>query len=159
LGLAQDKFIIYGYCFKFYWNCLGIKISRRIRVFLSYNHQHDGKYAKRIANDLRTYGYEVWLDIERLEAGTNIVNVLEKEIQLTLEQGALIVLASSHGLHSKWVSWEFSYALQLGSRVIPCIIDPKPDHMPFELQQIQWIDFTQSYEKGFGSLIKALIRE
>ena len=134
-------------------------ISRRIRVFLSYNHQHDNKYAKRIANDLRTHGYEVWLDIERLEAGTDIVSVLKKEIQLTLEQGALIVLASSHGINSKWVSWEFSYALQLGGRVIPCIIEPKPNNMPFELQHIQWIDFAQSYEKGLETLIKTINSE
>jgi TIR domain len=131
-------------------------ISREIRVFLSYSHIHDMDMARRLKDDLEMRGYEVWLDIERLEGGSVWAKQIHNAIDRTLEKGALVVLLSADSVASKATMGEVEYALGRKGRVIPCLIKTRPARIPLALQQIQWVDFTKSYEKGFDQLLESL---
>ena len=131
-------------------------ISRAIRVFLSYSHRDDADVARRLKDDLEMHGYEVWLDIERIESGTNWAVQIQQAIDRTLEKGALVVLLSAASVANKGIMGEVDYALGRKGRVIPCLIKIRPAKVPPALQRIQWVDFTESYEKGLQKLLAAL---
>ena len=119
-------------------------------------HGEDRGVAERLAADLRTRGFEVWLYSESLSCGADFEEQILRAIDRTLENGAMVALVSWRSVESEWILQELKYALAQEGRVVPCLLGPPPPNMPPELERIQWIDFARDYAKGFQCLLRAL---
>jgi hypothetical protein len=132
------------------------KISRCIRVFLSYSRQDSGDLSERLARDLEAKGFEVWLDKDQLHGGDLWVEQTTQAIDKTLERGALVLLMSKTSLRSVFVRNEVRHALGRKGRVIPCLVHRDTDAVPPELRTFHWINFSPSYQRGLSELVHAL---
>lgn len=87
-------------------------------VFISYSRK-DQSTARRLADDLRHHGYDVWMD-DRIEYGGQWLKVIFEAIR---ESSAVIVLMSPEAEKSDWVEKEYLYAKQLQKLVLPLMLD------------------------------------
>jgi hypothetical protein len=124
-------------------------------VFLSYS-RVDRELSERLARDLESKGFEVWLDTDQLQAGDLWEEQITQAIDKTLERGALVLLMSEASLRSVSVRNEVRQALARKGRVIPCLVHGTTNAVPPELRTIQWLDFSPSYERGLSTLVDAL---
>lgn len=121
------------------------------QVFISYSRK-DIKFARRLAGDLESAGFEVWWDISDLKGGDDWVRVIPSAIAASQ---FFVVLLSPNSILSEWVSKEYTYALINRMKIVPAMI--KPCSVPFALNTINYINFTtDDYETGFNNLLKAL---
>jgi hypothetical protein len=102
-------------------------------VFLSYARE-DLEQATRIEQQLTTVGVAVWRDQQKLRAGLNWPKALGEAIAAS---DALVMLWSRRAAESSFVELEWSVALALKKRVIPCRLDRSP--LPASLAATQAI--------------------
>lgn len=110
------------------------------KVFLSYS-SSDQKVAESIASKLNSYGIDVWRDRDRLYAGQEWREGIEKAIASSV---AVVVLVSPRSLRAPYVTFEWAYALGNGARVIPVLIEPTPDTDRHPIATLHYLslDFT-----------------
>jgi len=121
------------------------------QVFISYSRK-DIKFARRLAGDLESAGFDVWWDISDLKGGDDWVRVIPKAIAASQ---FFVVLLSPDAIESEWVSKEYTYALVNRMKIVPAMI--RPCSVPFALNTLNYINFiTDDYEAGFNNLLKAL---
>lgn len=107
-------------------------------VFLSYS-RRDLTLARRLAQDLRADGLQVWMDHEGLEPGTPewgaaIGDAIENA-------GCVVAVLSPDAATSPWVARELNHAEKFHIRIIPILIrGDERDAVPFLLATTQWID-------------------
>lgn len=140
-------------------NCIDkqvARISRKIRVFMSYARK-DLTLAENISRDLRKRGYQVWIDREQLEPGSNWMQSINDAIRETCEKGYIIVLVSEYSLNKPYIRSEIDLALKLRGRIIPCVVESVDFFALPSLSQIQHLNFgNQPYKEAFQQLIHAL---
>jgi TIR domain/SIR2-like domain len=131
-------------------------------AFLCHAHE-DAEFARRLAEQLRGNGINVWLDKDNLRGGDHwdeqIERVLENEVQY-------VVILQSASLKAKevgYVNKEINLAIERQSYyraprifVIPTVID-RPDSNLVELEKIQFIDLSVS--EGVNDLVKTIRRD
>jgi len=121
------------------------------QVFISYSRK-DIKFARRLAGDLESAGFEAWWDISDLKGGDDWVRVIPTAIAASQ---FFVVLLSPDAIESEWVSKEYTYALVNRMKIVPAMI--RPCNVPFALNTLNYINFTtDNYETGFNNLLKAL---
>ncbi len=103
-------------------------------VFVSYARQ-DEPQAKRVADALRSLGYEVWRDDE-LPAHRAYADVIEERLK---SAKAVVVLWSVEAARSQWVRAEADAARAVGT-LVQALIDGHIPPMPFN--QIQCADLS-----------------
>lgn len=120
------------------------------KTFFSYS-RDDSEFVKKLADDLRANGVDIWLDQDDIPVGKN----WDDEIQKALfgAQNQLIVLTPS-AVSSPNVMNEIMVAVTKKKNIIP--IKLKECETPLQIARLQWIDFTTDYDKGFNQLLKAL---
>lgn len=128
-----------------------------MRAFISHSHL-DKAAVERIADRLRRDGHDVWIDTQRLIAGDNILEKVEKGLA---SADVLIVVVSQSSIRSKWVQQEYSaIALQQIStreqRIIPVRLDRS--EVPDYLATRMYIDLTDDFDAGLEVLSNALRR-
>lgn len=97
---------------------------RKPRVFISYGSQ-DRDMAAVLAEKLHRTGFDAWLDIAKINAGTSIVTAISRELA---ETDLILVLLSRDSVASPWCRAEYEAALtqeiETGAkRVVPVILD------------------------------------
>ena len=117
--------------------------NQKPKIFLSYAHEDIGM-AKRIYQDLKRYGLDVWFDNESLLPGQD----WEKEIEKAIETSKyFLVLLSLKGMSERgYVQKEIRLALNIFDRcpeddiyLIPIRLDNcKPVHR--RIKKINWVD-------------------
>jgi hypothetical protein len=107
------------------------------QVFISHC-SADRNLVDRLEGELRARGIATWVDRRKLEAGQQWPREIERAIDSC---HAMLVVLSPDALESQWVRKEYTYALCQHKPIIPLFIRPV-DHIPFELSDIQVIDFT-----------------
>ena len=121
------------------------------KIFLSYSRQDGAAFAQRIAVDLKTYGYDVWIDQEDIRAGMEWDTEIEKALEGC---DCLLFLETEKSVVSVTCLDEVHYALEHDKKVIPLIfVDSKT---PFRLNRLQHIDFIKGYDNGFAFLLNEL---
>src|SRR5215469_16158722 len=101
-------------------------------VFLSYARADEAE-AARVANSLRSGGYQVWRDDE-LPAHRAYADVIEERLQ---SAKAVVVLWSAEAARSQWVRAEADTARSAGT-LVQALLD---DHIPpLPFNQIQCAD-------------------
>jgi predicted secreted protein len=118
-------------------------------IFISYA-QEDRPKAKLIAEELEQRGWSVWWD-RMIPAGRVFDDVIEQEIN---DAKCIIVLWSSHSVHSRWVKSEASEGADR-QILVPVLIEDVP--IPLAFKRIQAADLTTWREgplpSGFEKLV------
>ena len=103
-------------------------------VFISYS-KRDIVYAEKLINILRREGFNPWVDMEGLGAGTHWQTRLQKQI-FTCD--AYILVMSRNAFNSKWVPDELVTAKTKGKPIFPLLLDDT--EMFLAIQTIQFED-------------------
>jgi hypothetical protein len=127
------------------------------KVFVSHSSK-DKPFARRLGNDLKQYGADVWIDECEINIGDSLI---EKISQGIMESNYLIVILSSNSVNAAWVKKEVEIALyrEINGKnicVLPCLLDNS--ELPIFLQGKLYADFRDK-SKYVGSrtkLIKAI---
>ena len=121
------------------------------KIFLSYS-RVDAKFALKLGEDLRVAGLDIWIDQLNIPPG----ETWDEEIQKALENAAcLLVILSATSVESDNVLNEINYALETKKQVIPILLE-NGLKKPFNINRLQHIDFTSSYDSGLNRLLNAL---
>ena len=88
-------------------------------IFISYS-RRDIVYAEKLINALRREGFNPWVDMEGLEAGTQWLRRLQKQI-VTCD--AYILVMSRNSYKSTWVPDELVVAKTKGKPIFPLLLD------------------------------------
>jgi TIR domain len=125
------------------------------QVFMSYS-RRDGDVTQRIVSLLRKQGFDVWLDNEKLIAGTPI---WETEIETAIKRAsAIVVILSPDSKNSEWVRREISLADQYRKRVFPVLVrGDEESSISLRLINRQYVDIRENENAKLGSLASALL--
>jgi HEAT repeat protein len=128
------------------------------QVFVSYKSE-ERKFALQVKERIEGFGYGVWIDNENLRAGED----WRADIDLGIDTSfALVVIISKNVLQSKYMIYEFAYAMALRIHVIPVIYDEGITASDFHprFEGVQHISFVKAdeIEEGFIKLRKELER-
>ncbi len=144
-------------CLDMATDAIGGKIVReqtRIRVFISYSRK-DTSFADRLDVSLKTRGFDTWVDRRKLEGGQDFQDAIQGAIE---RSQVVVVILSPDAVASRNVKLEYRYALNtLGLVVIPVLYKPV-EKVPFDLNDIQWVDFQGSYDDALRNLVNTLAR-
>ena len=103
-------------------------------IFISYSTK-DIVYAEKLINALRREGFNPWVDMEGLGAGTHWLRRLQKQI-VTCD--AYILVMSRNSYNSQWVPDELVTAKSKGKPIFPLLLDDT--ELFLALQTIQYED-------------------
>jgi hypothetical protein len=132
------------------------------RVFISYAKEDIGE-AKRIYNDLKSNGIELWMDSEDLLPGQKWRDEIKKAIK---KSAYFLILISNKSLTKKgFIQNELKIALDILNElpestifIIPVRIeDCEPDDEL--IRERQWVDLFESYENGLDKILKVVKSE
>lgn len=126
-------------------------------VFLSHSSK-DKFFVRELAEKLRSYDIQVWLD----EAELNIGDSLTEKIGAAIEEADyLCVVLSQNSINSQWVQRELQVAMQKELEekrvvVLPLLLE-KVDIPPF-LRDKKYADFTDynEYEESIALILRSL---
>lgn len=103
----------------------------RRSVFISYAHA-DRPDVEESAALLRAGGVQVFIDVRDIDYGERWKDVLQNALA---KCERVMVFWSLAAQASEWVDREWRYALALGKRIVPTLLDPTP--LPAELAEFQ----------------------
>lgn len=137
-----------------------------MNVFISYAHADVG-LAKRVADSLRTAGFQVWLDTTNILPGENRAKILEEAREAREKSDAMVVLLTPEAECNSRIAENVEYALgekRFKGRLIPVIAgfpEPfAPDYIPwvFDLSLFQkiYIPNLEEAETGLKQIARAL---
>jgi hypothetical protein len=87
-------------------------------VFISYSHK-DSEYAHRLADKLRQYGIDIWID-ERIDYGDQWPRVIQDNLNACR---AFLLVMSGNSFNSMWVQNEVSYAQGNNKPIYPLLLE------------------------------------
>lgn len=125
------------------------------RIFVSYSRK-DQQHAERIAEQLKTRGYEVLLDLDDILPTEPWRDRLQ---QLIEEADAVVFLLSPSSAASEVCSWEVEVASELGKKIAPIVIaDVSGVEIPPLLARLNYIFATKQdrLDNAVASLCDAL---
>ena len=124
--------------------------TNRPKIFISYSWK-DKSFASRLECDLRSAGVDVWIDYSETRGGDN----LPKRINDALEWcDTLLLVWSKDAENSSWVELEWTNAIALKKKVIPCVLDK--NKLPAILTNKIYIDF-RDYDLGSDQPLRSLM--
>lgn len=112
---------------------------------------------RRLAEDLKATGVDVWLDEWEIRVGDSLRQRIEEGIQ---SSAWLAVILSEHSVGSQWVNRELNAAFARELEVQRVFILPiRIDNceIPVFLKDKFYADFRFDYEAGLRSLLKAIV--
>ncbi|HMQ80217.1 MAG TPA: TIR domain-containing protein [Ignavibacteria bacterium] len=136
--------------------------------FISYN-EKDGKFAKKIYDNLTNAGIRCWFAPENLKAGDPIVTRIQEAMN---QYDKLILILSENSVSSKWVQNEIEFGLLKEKRtntsfLFPIVLDKSiNDSSSFVIQEMLskrvYIDFSDwknenLFKNSLSKLIRSLI--
>jgi hypothetical protein len=130
---------------------------QRPYVFLSYS-RSEGVVAKRLEQDLRVHGFQVWRDVSSIDPGSPD---WEEAVREGLSHAyAVVLIASPSVIQSRYIKGELSLARRYQpNHIYPVWVDGTdwPDCVPIEFITTEYIDMRgEHYEEGFKVLVKVL---
>jgi hypothetical protein len=122
------------------------------QIFVSYG-GCDAQFAKRLSDDLRKNGFDLWFAEWNLDFGDDFVQNINDGIKTAR---FFLPILSPESIERYWVRFEQKLARAEGKRTIPVLY--KPCMLPDELKTIKYVDFTASdgYESSLRKLVETL---
>jgi formylglycine-generating enzyme required for sulfatase activity len=131
--------------------------EKQRRTFLSYS-RINKDFALKLAKELKTAGFLVWLDQLDIPTGARWDNELEKALE---ECEIFMLILTPAAIASENVKDEIGYAIDNSKRILPILLENC--NVPLRLRRFQYVDFTtMSYDEGVKSakqLLTNLINE
>lgn len=97
------------------------KIKHHLRVVISYSLK-DGNLASRVKGAFEKKDYQVFLDGDRMTAGSVFFDDVSSAIVEASKSGCVAVLLTEHSMRSELVAGEVALALEQGGNVIPVFV-------------------------------------
>jgi HEAT repeat protein len=111
-------------------------------VFVSYSHE-DAHFAHDVIHHIEESRIGGWIDSKDLRPGTNWIASIDDAIEGCF---AVLVIMSAASLSSKYVTYEWAFAMGLGKKVIPIHIQQlSPQEMHPRLSVVQYLDFSSGH--------------
>jgi HEAT repeat protein len=107
-------------------------------IFISYN-QADADFAAVVMMHLEKGGFDTWIDKQRLRPGADWSDEIDRGIANAL---AVVLVMSPDSRSSEYVTYEWSFALGAGVRVVPLLLRETQIHP--RLQRLQYLNFSGS---------------
>ena len=135
------------------------KTNHKYDVFISHRSDHK-PWVETLARNLKTRGYDVFLDLWELVPGYNFADGLHKGLRRSRKG---ILVATPDAVDSGWVREEYDAMLSRKNRessftIIPLVLGDIPD-LPF-LENVHYVDFRdpapQAYRRAFYHLLCGL---
>jgi WD40 repeat protein len=126
-------------------------MAEDIRILISYARRDGSELAQRLQASLQAYGFDVWLDTERIKGGA----VWSTDIERAVDTRPLTLALLSPGSDASEICRaEQLRALDKGNRVIP-VLAAKGANRPVYLYARQYLDFSNpaDYEARFAALV------
>ena len=121
------------------------------QVFISHAHE-DTEFAHRLAADLRTAGWRVWISPDSILPGEKWVDAIERGLATS---GVFVVALTPAAIRSRWVKTETNAAIALehrdAVRLVP--LDVETCEAPLLWSSYQFISFRGRYEAGLRGLL------
>ena len=123
------------------------------RTFISYS-RINKDFALQLALELRSSGFDVWLDQLDIPTGSR----WDDEVEDALEDCEIfMVILTPASSTSDNVKDEIGYAIDTGKRILPILLENAK--VPLRLRRFQYVDFTRKdYDEGVESAKKLLRR-
>ena len=116
---------------------------------------NDKRFARRMANDLMSHGFKVWLDEFEMLPGDSLYEKIQNGIRTS---GWFVIVLSPNSVKSKWCKRELYNALEEEferNRVYVVPVLYKECSIPGFLKEKLWADFQgKKYKTGFNQLLK-----
>lgn len=126
-----------------------------MKVFISYSHE-DRAVVDRLAQDLRIYGFDVWIDFWSMRAGDSLLKKIGEGIT---EAAFFLVALSKASVASDWVNKELEVALHrefAEKRVVVIPLRLEDVAVPPFLTPKVYADFSKDYEVGLKATVEAI---
>lgn len=126
--------------------------EKQRKTFLSYS-RASKDFAVKLAKELKTEGFSVWLDQLDIPAGAR----WDVEVEKALEESEIFMIIMTPGsISSENVRDEIGYAIDNGKHFLPVLLENCT--VPLRLRRFQYVDFTtKSFDDGVESA-KELLR-
>jgi WD40 repeat protein len=122
-------------------------------VFVSYS-RRDGTYVKRLADDLRAQGKEVWVDVEGIRDAEVFPVALLRAIE---GSDAFVFVISPDSVSSVFCDQEVAHASALNKRIIPVALrDVSDAQIPDEIRYRNWIPVDGDPGGAIGRIVSAI---
>jgi hypothetical protein len=126
--------------------------EKQRKTFLSYSRVNKD-FAIRLAKELKSEGFNIWLDQMDIPAGARWDREVEKALR---ESEIFMIILTSASVDSENVMDEIGYAIDNNKRFLPVLLEKC--EVPFRLRRFQYVDFTdKSFDDGVESA-KELLR-
>lgn len=129
------------------------------QVFISHAMMADGDWAQRLAEGLRTHGWQVWIAPNSLLPGEKWMPAIDRGMQ---ESGVFLLLLTQAAVDSKWVQDETYSAIELaqtGETTFIPLQDPNEQitNIPLSWRRYQHVAFGRArFEDGLLDLLTRL---
>src|SRR5215208_7918006 len=120
-------------------------------TFISYS-RVDSEFVVRLARDLKSAGYDIWLDQLDIAKGARWDDAIEAAVE---SSSTFMIVLAPESIESQNVKDELSYAIDSGKHILPVVI--RPCKIPLRLRRFQYVDFTDKPYKESLSDIKHLL--
>lgn len=117
-------------------------------IFISHCN-YDNDFVELLKIKLEQKGISVWIDFDRLEPGYNWKLEIDKAIK---RAKTIIVIMTPEARESEYVTYEWSFAIGCGKRIIPILLRETSLHP--KLASIQYLNFTNFNSRPWNKLIE-----
>ncbi len=118
-------------------------MEKQRRTFLSYSRANK-EFALRLARELKSEGFPVWLDQLDIPLGARWDVEVEKAL---IECEIFMIIITKDSISSENVLDEIGYAIDSGKRFLPVLLEKC--NIPLRLRRFQYVDFTnKSFDEG-----------
>jgi len=131
--------------------------EKQRKTFLSYSRVNKD-FAIRLAKELKSEGFDIWLDQLDIPAGSR----WDVEVERALEECEIfMIIMTPAAIASENVRDEIGYAIDNGKRFLPVLLENC--NVPLRLRRFQYVDFTnKNFDDGVESakeLLRGLIAQ
>ena len=122
-----------------------------MKLYISYSRRNT-EFVTRLTDELQKHGIDFWIDTAQLKPGDNFQDRMLEGLR---GADAILVVLSRASVASEWVTHEVTtFALMEERRIIPLLTEDCA--IPTLLQELQYVDFRDSFAKGFEELRQGL---
>jgi len=120
--------------------------EKQRKTFLSYSRANKD-FAIRLTKELKSEGFDVWLDILDIPAGSRWDREGEKALR---ESEIFMIILTPASVESENVLDEIGYAIDNGKHILPVLLESCD--VPLRLRRFQYVDFSnKSFDEGIES--------
>jgi len=132
-------------------------IEKQRKTFLSYSRANKD-FAVKLAKELKSEGFDIWLDQLDIPLGARWDREVEKALRAS---DIFMIILTTASVDSENVLDEIGYAIDTSKRILPILLENC--EVPLRLRRLQYVDFTnKSFDEGVKAakeLLRGLIAQ